>query len=328
MSHPFLKYIHNNQIISALVFVLIGWFLIQIQKILIALFIAYIIVAALIPFVKMLRSYKVPNAIAASVSFFVVLMLLITLIFPLIPFFVAQIQSLIKVFPAYLNHATKFIGIDVPSFQLSSVVSSELGSIGRNALDITSQIFGGVYFLLTILVLSFYLLIDYDRVKKGVVSLFPARDESKALKTIHQMEEKLGAWIRGQIVLSFAIGSVTWIGLTLLGLDFALPLALIAGILEVIPTIGPIISAVPAVIVALNISPTVSLLVVAMYIVIQALENNFLVPMIMEKAVGLNPILIIIAVMIGGNLMGFMGALLSIPFISMIIILYHSLKEE
>ena len=138
----------------------------------------------------------------------------------------------------------------------------------------------------------------------------------------------MGAWFRGQIVLSFSIGFLTWISLLILGLPFALPLALLAGILEIVPTIGPIISAIPAVIIALNISPTMALLVVLLYIIIQLLENNILVPRIMEKAVGLNPIVIILGVIIGSKLMGIAGALLAVPFISLVVVVISSVRDN
>ncbi|MDO8515232.1 MAG: AI-2E family transporter, partial [bacterium] len=107
----------------------------------------------------------------------------------------------------------------------------------------------------------------------------------------------------------------TWLGLTIIGVPQAFPLAIIAGALEIIPTLGPILSAIPALIVALTISPTLTIFVIIFYIVIQQLENQFVVPKVMQQAVGLNPIIIIIGVMIGGNLMGILGALLVIPFL-------------
>ena len=129
-----------------------------------------------------------------------------------------------------------------------------------------------------------------------------------------------------QVVLSLTIGVITWLALTILGIPFALPLAILAGFLEIIPTLGPIIAAIPATIVALAISPVMALSVIAVYIVIQLTENNFLVPKIMQKAVGLNPVVIIIAILVGSNLFGVIGALLSIPFVSAAIIVFRALK--
>lgn len=170
------------------------------------------------------------------------------------------------------------------------------------------------------------MLIDRNRIGKSVPGLLPENYKEKGILTIHLVEEKLGAWLRGQVILSLSIGLITWIALTILGIPFALPLAILAGFLEIIPTLGPIIAAIPATIVALAISPVMALTVIGVYTGIQIAENNFLVPKIMQKAVGLNPVVIIIAILIGGNLMGVAGALLSIPFASAAIIIFRALR--
>ena len=131
-----------------------------------------------------------------------------------------------------------------------------------------------------------------------------------------------------KVLLGDVIGIFTWIGLTAFGLQFAVPLGLIAGILEIVPTIGPIIAAVPAIIVALTISPGFAISIMLFYILVQMLENNILVPKIMQKAVGLNPIVIIIGVLIGSKFLGILGALLAVPFISMTQILFKSFKPS
>jgi predicted PurR-regulated permease PerM len=109
--------------------------------------------------------------------------------------------------------------------------------------------------------------------------------------------------------------------------NYALPLALLAGFLEIIPTIGPILSAVPAVIVALTVSPTMALVVIGIYLVIQLAENNLVVPKIMQHAVGLNPVVIIIAILVGAELLGITGALLSLPFVSFVTVIFNSLES-
>ena len=134
--------------------------------------------------------------------------------------------------------------------------------------------------------------------------------------------------MRGQLLLMLAIGLATFLGLILLGIPYALPLAILAGLLEIIPTLGPILAAVPAVIIALTISPGMAIVVVGLYIVIQMLENNILVPKIMQRAVGLNPVIVIIGVVIGANLLGVAGALLSIPFIALLAVLYRGFSSS
>lgn len=323
-----MRYILQNQFLVTIIVVAIGWFILTMRDILIALFVSYILMAALSPSVEFLRRKGLPKALAVIIPYFATLAFLVLLIIPLIPFLASQVQSLFVRFPVYLNQAADLFGFDLNPVQINAFISSEFNSISRNAFDFTRRVFGGLFSALTILVVSFYLLIYHVRIRQNVVELFPRNSQEKVRLVLAQIEEKLGAWLRGQIVLSVSIGVLTYFALTILGLEFALPLALIAGMLEIVPTIGPIISAIPAVIVALSISPTMTLITIATYIVIQVLENNILVPKIMQKAVGLNPIIIILSIIIGNELIGVLGALLSIPFVSMLVILFNSLRIE
>lgn len=323
----FIRYVSGNQLLAALGIIVILLFFYEIKEILIALFVAYIIMASLVPFVQFLKKRKFPKALAVAIPFFGFISLFVLLVFPLFPFFIGQVQSLFTKLPSLFHQTAQFLRIQLDVDQIRSFITSDIDIIGKNAVAVTSRVFGGLFSILTILVVSFYLLIDHDTIKDFVVKLFPMRLQKKATTTLAQIEEKLGAWVRGQALLSISIGAVTWIALTIIGLDFALPLAILAGILEIVPTIGPIIAAIPAVLVALSVSPTLAIIIVIVYIVIQALENNLLVPKIMQHAVGLHPIAIIVSVMIGAKLLGAIGALLSIPFVSMMFLIYRSVNE-
>lgn len=328
MAHPILRYVVHNQFLTALLIASFAWLLLEIKEILVILFASYIITVSLLPPIEFLRRKGIPRMLAVVVSYFTTLILLVLIIIPLIPFFIAQIQSLFGSLPFYLGEVARILGVSMDPGEVRGLIASEFETIGKNAFVVTSRIFGGLFSAVTILVVSFYLLMDYARIKAGVVKLFPADWQARGEILLTHIEEKLGAWFRGQIMLSGFIAAVTWLTLTLLGLDFALPLALIAGILEIVPTIGPILSAVPAVIVALTVSPANALFVVLAYVGIQMLENNVLVPKIMQKAVGLNPVIIIAGVMAGSKLMGVVGALLSIPFISMLLIIFHRFRSS
>lgn len=326
MNNSLISIIFKNPFIGGIIFILIGWFLLEIKGILISLFVSYIIMATLSSFVEALEKKKLPRTLAVSISFILALTFIIVLIVPLVPFILSQLDLLLNNFPTYLNRTSKLIGLDINVNELKSSITSDVSILGKRALTITSTLFGSLFTILTILVVSFYMLLYRYKINRSLVSVFPDNYQKKAQTTITMIEEKLGSWVRGQIILSFAIGVLTYFTLYALGLPFALPLAILAGILEIVPTIGPILSAIPAVIVALNISPTISAFVVIAYIVIQLLENNILVPKVMEKAVGLNPIIIIISVSAGAKLLGIVGALLAVPFVSILIILFKTFK--
>jgi predicted PurR-regulated permease PerM len=326
MLHRFYVYLLRNQVILALFLIVLGWFILQLRGIIMSIFLSYILMAALLPAVSFLRKKKFPMILAAFIPFFFASLLVFLIILPLIPFIIDQIGSLAIGLPDYLNKSANTLGLSVNANDIQSFITREINNIGRNAVSLTGKVFGGVFSTLTVIIISFYLLLYYDRFKSTIAGLFRKDMHPHVIETIEQIDDKLGAWLRGQILLSFSIGLVTYILLSILHLPYALPLALLAGILEIVPTLGPIIAAVPAVIVALTISPTMGITVALVYVLIQLLENNILVPKIMERAVGLNPIIVILAVMIGANLMGVIGALLSIPFVSFLTVLFHSIN--
>jgi len=325
MLHRFYLYLLKNQVILALFIIALGWFLLQIRDILMYIFLSYILMAALLPYARFLEKKGFPKILAAFIPFFLASLLVFIIILPLIPFFLQQIVSLAEGLPKYLDESAKTLGFQIDADDVQSFMSREIDNIGRNAITLTGKVFGGVFSTLTVIIISFYLLLYSDRMKRTIAHLFHKDIHDHVVQTIEQVDNKLGAWLRGQILLSFSIGIMSWIMLTVLSVQYALPLALLAGLLEIIPTLGPIIASIPAIIVALTISPTLGLTVALVYIVIQLLENNLLVPKIMERAVGLNPVIVILAVMIGANLMGILGALLSIPFVTFLTVLFHSI---
>ncbi|MDO8515284.1 MAG: AI-2E family transporter, partial [bacterium] len=209
----------------------------EIHGILVSLFIAYIISTALSPAVDFLVTKKLNRTFSVILVFLATIAVLAIVIFPLIPFMLDQIQSFIRLFPRYLERAGQF--------DLAGIMQSEINAIGRNAFSLTSKVFGGVFSVISTIVISFYFLLNRADIVNVTTKIFGAG---------HQIDSKLGAWVRGQLLLSLIIGVFTWLGLTIIGVPQAFPLAIIAGALEIIPTLGPILSAIPALIVALTIS--------------------------------------------------------------------------
>jgi predicted PurR-regulated permease PerM len=321
-----LKYLHENQILAAILILALAWLVIEVREVLVALFVSYILMAAISPYADYLKRHKFPGPIAVIIPYIGALIVLFLIVISLLPFFISQIQLLLLLLPTYLNQEISFFGAVIDSSEFSKLAANELSSIGGNAIAFTSRVFGGVVSAISILAISFYLLLYRDTVTRSFVNLFPKNSQEKIAKTTKLVEDKLGSWLRGQIVLSASIGILTWVVLTILGVEFALPLAVIAGILEIVPTIGPILSAIPAILVALSISPVLALIVAISYFFIQLFENNILVPRIMQRAVGLNPIVIIISIIVGGKLLGITGALLAIPFVSLLVVVYKNLE--
>lgn len=326
MSRLILKYLGQNQFIVAIIFVLALLLLYVLKETLIVIFISYIIVAAQLPLVGYLRKRGVPNPLAVVFVFSTMIILFGVLIAPLVPFFAAQITQLFKGFPIYINKAATGIGIPLEVRDVSQIISPR--ELGQNAFNIVGGVFGIFVTTIAAIAISFYLLLDYDRIKRHIANLFPKANHLEIIRLIDQVNEKLGAWLQGQIILCLVIGSLTWIFLTIISMPFALPLAVLAGLFEIVPSIGPIISAIPAVIIALTISPHLAIFVVGAYILIQMLENNLIVPRIMSSAVGLNPVVVILGVIIGNTLLGVAGALLSVPLISLLTVLVRDMQNH
>ncbi|OGH24938.1 MAG: hypothetical protein A3B47_02425 [Candidatus Levybacteria bacterium RIFCSPLOWO2_01_FULL_39_24] len=328
MNNPIVKYLINNHFLTALIVIALFWLAIDLSNILIIIFISYIIMAALSPFSDYLTQKRIPRILAALIPYTIAIAILVLLILPLVPLFISQIELLFSNFPKYINQIANALNLNIDAASVKNVFESDANTLSKNVLNVTGKFLSGFFSTFTVLVISFYLMLQREMLKKQFVGLWPKKSQDQVQETIARVEDKIGRWLRGQLVLSFTIGFFTWGGLTLFGLPFALPLSLLAGILEIVPTIGPIIAAIPAVIVALTISPGLAISVIFFYILVQMLENHILVPKIMQKAVGLNPIVIIIGVLIGSHFMGILGALLSVPFIAMTLIIVKSFRSS
>lgn len=285
------------------------------------LFVSLILMSALTPPVVFLHKFKVPKALSIGLTYIIIIAAVSLFVTIITKPLIEESNNLIATFPVYANQLFDALNID------KSVLQSEIGFFSKNIFSITLTLFDNLLTIIFLLVVTFYLLLERDDLVKRISALFLKREE-KARKLIVQIEQKLGAWLRGQLFLSVIIGLVSYIGLMILNIPYALPLALLAGIFEIIPVIGPIISAIPAVLIALTISPILGLIVAGMYFVIQQLENHLIVPQVMRRAVGLNPLVVILAIAIGSRILGFAGALLAVPLAVVIQIIAAEIISE
>lgn len=300
-------------------FIALLWGLYQVREVIILLFLAIIFMSALSPIVDSLEKLRFPKALSIALSYLVIFGVITGLGYIIaLPFF-EQTTNLVQVFP---DKVQQLLPADGPINR--GLIQDELTTLSKNLLGVTLAIFNNFVAFISVGVLTFYLLLQRDQLDNLVAHFFVGHEE-KARKITRRIEDKLGAWLRGQLALSLIISLLVYVVLFAIGVPYALPLAVLAGILEVVPVIGPIISAIPSVIVAYLISPVMALVVVIAFFVIQQLENNFIVPQVMKRAVGLNPLIIILAVSIGGKLLGIAGALLAVPITVVIQIIVEEL---
>jgi predicted PurR-regulated permease PerM len=298
--------ISYRTIIFVTVFLLALWIIYQILDLIMLLFVAIIFMSALSPLVEGLQKIKIHKALSIAFIYVVLISLLITLLTISFTPIIEQTSNLIGVLPHTIQQIASFGHID------PGTITSGLPDLSKDFLSVSKGVFDNFLTIILLLVLTFYMLLEKNDVEQRAAALFVGKEE-RVKRLIEQIEEKLGAWLRGQLTLSLIISVAVYIGLTALQIPYALPLAIWAGLLEVVPVIGPIISSLPAILVALTISPFLGGATAALYFVIQQLENHIIVPQVMKRAVGLNPLLVIIAVAIGGRLLGIGGALLAVP---------------
>ena len=310
---------------------LIGlWFLVQIREIIIIIFLSIIFLAALLKPVNWLSTRKIPRVISVIIVYLLVVVIISAIIGLLIPPLIFQTSGFITKLPQIIATINDFLIFHkIPVEDISKVITPQLQNIAGNFVSISTTILSSLFLILTIMVFTFYLLLEWKKVVKLISSPFTGSQEKKVSVIISKVENGLGLWVRGQLTLSIIVGVLTYCGLRILGIPYALPLSLIAGVLEIIPIIGPIISAIPAILVGLTIAPVMGLAVGALFFIIQQLENNFIVPMVMSRVIGLQPPVVIITLLIGAKLAGVGGAFLSIPIVVVAkIIIQEILREE
>lgn len=314
--------IARKNIIFTVFFLLGLMFLYQIRNIVLFIFIALILMSALNPLVDKLEKLRVPRGLSTLVLYLLIWSFISFAVVSLVPPLVEQSANFLTRLPQDVERITQG-RFDVSIFQ------PQLQSLPQNILKIVVGAFNNVVSLFTLMVIVYYLILERKNLHKYLLFLFGSNGrEARAEAFINQLEKKLGGWVRGQLLLMLFVGLLSYVGLMFLGVEFAIPLAFLAGILEIVPSIGPTLSAVPAILVALGSSPVLALAVAALYFVIQQVENNFLVPRVMSKAVGLSPLIVIISLLIGLKLAGIAGAVLSIPMVLLIEIIVADSKKR
>ncbi len=177
----------------------------------------------------------------------------------------------------------------------------------------TAAIFGGAFSLVLVVIISFYLSVQEHGIEKFLQLVTPRQYEKYILDLWMRSRIKIGRWLQGQILLGVLVGVLVFLGLTILGVKYALMLAILAAILELLPMFGPIIAALPAIAIAFLESPSLALMVVGLYVIIQQFENHLIYPVVVRKIVGVPSILVIVSMVVGWTLGGFWGILLAIP---------------
>lgn len=308
----------TKTILRVVVILLALGFLWLIRDIVIIVLLGLVLASAMEPMAEYFTRYRIPRFVSVLATYIVVIGSFVVVVALMAPLVADQARVLAANLPTlavelqarYPNLTLLFGGAN-----LSSIVDALLSNsgFGSNLFDRTLGLFNGLVAIVTVLVVSFYLVAADRGMKRFVGDLVPKQYQDTTVRLIAKIQKKMGLWVVGQFILSVFIFALTFIGLSLLGVEYALVLALIAGLLEVVPYIGPFVAAIPAVFFALIQSPPLVIGVIILYILIQKTEGYVLVPKIMEKTVGTSPLVVLLALLIGFKLAGILGVLLAVP---------------
>lgn len=306
--------ISHRTIIFTTLFLIGLWLLFEIRQIIVALFVSLILMAAINPAVDRLEKFRLPRWLAIIVVYLVTILVVGSMMALMITPLIDQTASFINKSLFYLKDVSN-LGID-PNVLASQL--SQLGSIPANLLRLTMNFFSNLVGIVALAFMTFYLLLERKNLNQYLTKIFGEEKEKEVIIVINGIEKRLGSWVRGELTLMLIIGLMSYVGLRLLGVEFALPLAILAGLLEILPNIGPVVSAVPAVLTGLMISPMMALAILALYFLIHQSENTLVTPKVMQKVVGINPLVTILSLACGFQLAGVSGAVLAIPVVLVI----------
>ncbi len=297
-------------------------FLYLVRDVLLMIFIALIIAAAVDGPVDWLAKHRVRRIFGVTLIYFLILAILAGFMYLVLPPLAGQLKIMASNLPDYLNQfGTTFdvfkakVGVESGQKILDNF-GNQLYGAASNIFGTAINIFGGLFSALIILVISIYLAIQDKGIKKFLSSVTPAEHRAYVASLAERIQNKLGGWLRGQLLLMVIVGALSFVGLSVLKVKFALTLALIAGLFEIVPYIGPILGAVPAIALAFMQSPILALFVAILYIVIQKFEGYLIVPLIMRRTVGLNPLVVMISIIVGGKLGGILGVVVAVPIVA------------
>ncbi|MDQ3701507.1 MAG: AI-2E family transporter [Chloroflexota bacterium] len=329
------------------------WLVVQLQAVVSQVLVAIILAAGMTPVVNRVvdrpllvvgrRRWSPPRVLVVLLLYLLLLAAAAAIGALVVPPVVADIESLVRRLPTYAAELQALVA-ELPSrypflppLDLDQGLAAQLGAGAQQLAAVLGQVLAVVQVamgVLTgalngifILVLALYLTADGERIRRYLVGFLPAQRREQAQGVLAAIGERLGGWVRGQILLCVVIGAVTLGGLWLIGVPYAALLALVAALGELIPMIGPILSAIPAVAVAFTQSPAQGLLTLGFYVLVQQIENYVVVPRIMERAVNIHPLGVMLALLAGAELYGITGAILSLPVAAAVAVLLAEVRR-
>lgn len=320
----------QNQFLQAILLLGIAWLALKLFDILVVFFIAFLFTVILFPLVRRLRKQRMPAGLAALSAVAGTLGLLMAAGYFVVPPLVQQLAQFIDRLPYYIAQLQNTLPF-TPEISFNSAeefVRSHLQTLSGIVISITEATVTLLLAIVTIIVVVLYWLADYERIKETLLTYIPKDHRSRANDIWARIEKKLVNWMQGQLLLSLAVGILVWLGALIIGLPFPLVLGILAALLELVPTIGSIIAAIPGILLGLTVSVQTASAAAIMYTVVQQIESQLLAPYLLGKTVKLHPIVIVFSLLVGTVLYGIIGALIAVPVALVISAAVDSFRGE
>lgn len=286
------------------------------RDILLSLFLAIVISSALDPIVTWLEKKKIPRLLSTLALYIIIIFLIALIAYAIVPIALSEFTNFLSNIGKYsgaLFNVVNTSGLIESVNQALAKVSNLLLSGSTSLLDVGSKFLGGLASVVSVFVLSFYLTVGKDGVGRFLVTILPSAYESKVIGLYERIKKKMGNWLAGQLVLSGVFGLMVYIGLTILGVKYSLLLGVLAGILELVPFVGPIFSGSVAVLVGLTGSVQLAFYTLIFFIILQQLEGHLLVPAVSKFSTDLDSVVVLVSILIGAKVFGIIGLVLAVP---------------
>ncbi len=324
---------------ASLAGVVLLFFLYHVRAVLLMAYVSALFAMGISPLVQTIERRRLlpigprlPRWLAILMIYGVIVGAIAAILAAVIPPLMDQAEELWRTLPATIEQGQSWlvrIGILRRPITLGEAVQQAPAGGGATAVSTifgaVRNVLGGVLGIITVVLLTFYMLVDSGQIFSFFVQLFPRKHRAQVTTIIESVAVKVSAWLGGQLLLALVIGTTSAVGLGLMGVPYFFVLAMISAVGEMIPMVGPILSAVPAILVAATVSPGLAIGVTIFFIAQQQLENHVLVPKIMSRQVGLSAVTVIIALGMGAELLGIVGAILSVPTAAIIQVLVQEL---
>ncbi|HYK96052.1 MAG TPA: AI-2E family transporter [Candidatus Dormibacteraeota bacterium] len=309
------------------------------RDVVLLVFIAVLLGAALEPVVGWIRGRTgISRGPAILIVYAVFLALVVGLAVFVVPAALVQLSTALQRLPAFLDQARTWSSSLRPE-ALSQGLGALLDAVeapltrtappdAKSVVDVSIVVGSAAAAIVTLLFLVFFWLTERPRLQRYALAFLPPARRAGTRDAWNEVETKLGSWARGELVLMAAIGAATAVAYSLIGLPAPLLLALIAALAEIIPIVGPFIGAVPAVLIATTVSPETALITMGVYLLLQIIEGNVLVPIVMRNSVGLSPFLVLLSLLIGSAAGGVLGAVVSVPIVAGITVILRRLQDR